>query len=211
MRGFVTLMGGRGNGLTYHLYIAENHPVLNNFPFQTGYYQIETDQPIEKRTGRYNGYSSTGGESNPFNFTKFVEAGDQISITPYEISDKPVEKPSKNKPKENNQIEGGKNNNFSASNRKLTDKTETAKSLVQYFQENDIKEIRFENGELVITHNNNNNEIVSTEKKNNDHELKNIESYLIKNEEKSLKLEELNKLLNNSNNSQNFTPNSPKK
>jgi hypothetical protein len=28
----------------------------------------------------------------------------------------------------------------------------------QYFQKHDIKEIKFENGELVITHNNNNNE-----------------------------------------------------
>src|SRR5205807_1826751 len=96
MRGFTTLLGGQGNGLTYHLYISEDHPVLNNFSFQTGYYLIETNRPIEKRTGRYNGFSSTGGESNPFNFTKFVEVGNEITITPYETANKPVEKPKKN-------------------------------------------------------------------------------------------------------------------
>jgi len=85
MRGFVTLLGGQGNGLTYHLYIAENHPVLNNFAFRTGYYSIETNHPIEKRTGRYNGFRSTGGKSNPHNWEKFVEVGDQITITPYQV------------------------------------------------------------------------------------------------------------------------------
>jgi len=81
MRGFVTLLGGHGNGLTYHLYIAENHPILDAFPFETGFYLFETDRPIEKRTGHYNGYGSTGGESNPHNFAKFVEANDEITIT----------------------------------------------------------------------------------------------------------------------------------
>jgi hypothetical protein len=138
-----------------------------------------------------------------------VEAGDQITITPVEVADKPIEKPSQNEPKENNL--GGKNNNLNGSARKLTNESEkkVVEWIIQIFKEKDIKEIRKENGELIITHNNN-NKIVSAEQKNNDRQLKNIENYLVKSGENSLKLEELQRLLNNSKTPQNSISNNNK-
>jgi len=47
MRGYTTFSGKLNNG-GYGLYIAENHPILDNFPFQTGFYLIDTDKPIER-------------------------------------------------------------------------------------------------------------------------------------------------------------------
>ena len=59
-------------------------------------------------------------------------------------------------------------------------------------------------GELVITHND--NEIISPQKVATNHELQNIQNYLVKANESSLKLERLKEL---SNSSQISIPNSP--
>jgi hypothetical protein len=86
MRGFCCFLGGNGNGLTHHLYIAENHPVLDSFSFQTGFYLIDNDKSVEKLVGNYEGgFGCSGGETNPNNFQKYIEIGDKITITPYEI------------------------------------------------------------------------------------------------------------------------------
>jgi len=92
MRSYLQLKGGK-----IDLFIAENHPVLNNFPFQVGFYVVDTDKQIE--------YSSQSARPN-----KFVEVGDQITITPVEVAVKPIEKPSQNEPKENNQVARGEDN-----------------------------------------------------------------------------------------------------
>jgi hypothetical protein len=88
MRRYITFLGGNGNGLTHHCYIAENHPVLNNFSFQIGFYLIDNDKRVEKNVGSYEGgFENSGGETNPNNFQKFIEVGDEITITPYEIDE----------------------------------------------------------------------------------------------------------------------------
>lgn len=200
MRGFVTLLGGRGNGLTYHLYIAENHPVLNSFAFKTGFYLIETNQPIEKRTGYYDGYSSTGGESNPYNFTKFVEADDQITITPYNIAEKSLIQPPRkiNQSEERNEgmlmTKGGHN---------LTKKTSKQDQkiityLIEYFQKEKIKEVKLESGQLVIKYNNNNNnQIVSGEMINNSNpQISQLYSLCQTQQNNSISKQDLEKMIN---------------
>ncbi|KLL02926.1 MAG: hypothetical protein MRECE_37c007 [Mycoplasmataceae bacterium CE_OT135] len=77
MRGYVTFMA-KENGREYGLYIAENHPILDEFPFKRGFYVIDTDKPIEYSPP---GYESDGGKENPNNFHKWVEADDEITIT----------------------------------------------------------------------------------------------------------------------------------
>ncbi|KLL04381.1 MAG: hypothetical protein MRECE_1c172 [Mycoplasmataceae bacterium CE_OT135] len=77
MRGYTTFMA-KENGREYGLYIAENHPILDEFPFKRGFYTIDTDKPIEYSPP---GYESAGGEDNPNNFHKWVEADDEITIT----------------------------------------------------------------------------------------------------------------------------------
>ena len=68
MRGFATFLGGNGNGLTHHLYIDEEHSVLDSFPFQTGFYLIDNDKSITRMNGHYEGgFESSGGETNPHN------------------------------------------------------------------------------------------------------------------------------------------------
>jgi len=68
MRGYCRFLGGNGNGLTHNCYIAENHPVLDNFPFQTGFYVIDNNKKIEKLVGSYEGgFGCSGGETNPSN------------------------------------------------------------------------------------------------------------------------------------------------
>jgi len=68
MRGYASFLGGNGNGLTHHLYIAENHPILDNFSFQTGFYYIDNNKTFKKNIGNYEGgFRCSGGETNPFN------------------------------------------------------------------------------------------------------------------------------------------------
>ena len=86
MRGNLRFLGGQENGLNYCLYIAEEHPVLNNFSFQAGFYLINDNKQIEKNVGTYEGgFACSGGETNPANWQKYVEVDNQITITPYEI------------------------------------------------------------------------------------------------------------------------------
>jgi len=80
MRGYTTF-SGKQNGRGYGLCIAENHPILDSFSFQTGFYLIDTNKPIERNSPRY---WSDGGKSNPSNFHRFVEVGDKITITPFD-------------------------------------------------------------------------------------------------------------------------------
>lgn len=54
------------------LFIAENHPVLNNFSFQTGFYLVDNNKKDTEITP--NG-----------NRAKHIEVGDKITITPYNI------------------------------------------------------------------------------------------------------------------------------
>ena len=89
-----------------------------------------------------------------------------------EIADKSIEKPRRNKPSENNQVARGKNNSSQPIEKDIK------KWLVNFFQENQVKEISLKNGELVITHNNNNNEVISSEQANNSPELRNIQNLL---------------------------------
>lgn len=52
MRGYTTF-SGKQNGRGYGLCIAENHPILDSFSFQTGFYLIDTNKPIERNSPRY--------------------------------------------------------------------------------------------------------------------------------------------------------------
>ena len=177
MRGYTTFSGKLNNG-GYGLYIAENHPILDNFPFQTGFYLIDTDKPIERVPYEY---WSDGGEDNPNNFKRLIEVGDQITITPYEIVDELIEKPQKNNP-----------NVLLQSSSKLFNKKNTD-NLLQYFKKNDIREVNLkDDGSLVITHNNNNNnEIVSLEQIENNSEIESIKNWLRITNQKSLSLQQL--------------------
>jgi len=66
MRNYLELSGGEGS-----LFVAANHPALDNFSFQVGFYLINTDKQLE---------------NSPRNgFNKFVEVGDKITITPYNV------------------------------------------------------------------------------------------------------------------------------
>jgi hypothetical protein len=94
MRKYLRLSGGEND-----LFIAENHPVLDNFTWQVGFFLVEVDKPVEH---------SSHGRPN-----KFVEVGDQITITPYKVVDKPVEKPNKNDKSNENRVFGGNKNNSS--------------------------------------------------------------------------------------------------
>src|SRR5436305_13195978 len=86
MQGYLKFLGGQENGLNYCLYIAEEHPVLNNFSFQVGFYLINDNKPVEKNVGSYEGgFACFGGETNPGNWQKYVEVSDKITITPYEV------------------------------------------------------------------------------------------------------------------------------
>ena len=86
MRGYLRFLGGQENGLNYCLYIAEEHPVLNSFSFQAGFYLINDNKPVEKNVGTYEGgFACSGGETNPGNWQKYVEVDNQITITPYEV------------------------------------------------------------------------------------------------------------------------------
>jgi len=78
MRGFISFFG-KENGRTHYLYVAEEHPILDNFSFEKGFYLIDTNVPIEKNSPQY---WSTGGEDNPHNFHKFIELENKITITP---------------------------------------------------------------------------------------------------------------------------------
>jgi len=44
---------GRKNGFPVWLKVAKNHPILNNFSFQTGVFQIETQVPLIKKSQYY--------------------------------------------------------------------------------------------------------------------------------------------------------------
>jgi len=79
-------------------------------------------------------------------------------------------------------------------------------SIRQYFLDNDIKEIRFENGELVITHNNNNNnnEMRNLQQIFQDSKLLEIMSFCQRSNKNKITKEDLNL---NSNNSTNSEPN----
>jgi hypothetical protein len=74
MREYLQLQGGENS-----LFIAKNHPVLDNFSFQVGFFLVETDKKAER---------SPRGSLN-----KFVEVNDQITITPYDTT---INKPIKN-------------------------------------------------------------------------------------------------------------------
>ena len=101
--------------------------------------------------------SSTGGESNPFNFTKFVEIDDKITITPYETKDKPLEKPiKKNDPNIDTQTVGNKEDNSNQKKLSNEEEKKITEWLIQYFKNNQIKKISLKDGKLIITHNNNN-------------------------------------------------------
>ncbi|MCE8163329.1 MAG: hypothetical protein I3273_03275 [Candidatus Moeniiplasma glomeromycotorum] len=67
MREYLQLEGGKDD-----LFIAENHPILNNFSFEVGFYSVDTNKQIES--------SPHSGRPD-----KFVEVGDQITITPYQV------------------------------------------------------------------------------------------------------------------------------
>lgn len=194
---------GVENGREYFLNININHPVLNNFPWEkNGYYLVETDKKIE-RNDKFGRPWSDYGESNPNNFHKWVEVGDKITITPYEVAaDKPRKKDNS---KVNNQIVAGESKNNHKNTKKdieEVEKNKTIEWITQYFKDNRIKEINLVDNELVIT--NDNNQTFSSK---DNHELQNITSQL----EKNLKLEELQNLLSNSNSSSSPTSVSPKK
>ena len=76
MRKYLQLQGGKDD-----LFIAENHPALDNFSFQVGFYVVETNRPVEPSSS-----------SRP---NKFVEISDQITITPHQtrnFEDKSINK-----------------------------------------------------------------------------------------------------------------------
>jgi len=56
---------GRKNGFPVWLRVAKNHPILNNFSFQTGVFQIETQVPLMEKSQYYE---------------CFIEPQDQITI-----------------------------------------------------------------------------------------------------------------------------------
>ena len=204
MRGFATFLGGNGNGLTHHLYIAEEHPVLDSFSFQTGFYLIDNDKSVEKNVGHYEGgFGCSGGETNSNNWQKFVEASDQITITPCQMVDKTVEKPSRSdKPSKSINFGGNKSDNSlqSPTNSPNLEKDLT-KLLLQYFQENNIKLIKLDNNELEITY----NEGQLVKKPNNSQELQKVSEYFSKTNKQELTREELSRLnstVNTNNNSQ---------
>jgi len=59
------------NGQEYFFYIVVNHPILNNFPFDTeGFYLTAGTENIPLEKGRNR-------------FLKCVELGDKITITPF--------------------------------------------------------------------------------------------------------------------------------
>src|SRR4051812_38617998 len=88
MRGYLRFLGGQENGLNYCLYIAEEHPVLDNFSFQAGFYLINDNKPVEKNVGTYEGgFACSGGETNPGNWQKYIEVDNQITITPCQFED----------------------------------------------------------------------------------------------------------------------------
>ena len=204
MRGFAAFLGGNGNGLTHHLYIAENHPVLDSFSFQTGFYLIDNDKSVEKNVGHYEGgFGCSGGETNSNNWQKFVEASDQITITPCQMVDKTVEKPSRSdKPSKSINFGGNKSDNSlqSPTNSPNLEK-DLIKLLLQYFQENNIKLIKLDNNELVITY----NEGQLVKKPNNSQELQKVSEYFSKTNKQELtrgELSRLNSTVNTNNNSQ---------
>src|SRR5215203_6169512 len=129
MRGFTYLLGEENNH-DYYLYISENHPILDNFSFQTGFYLVNTDKNFEHLPRGYLG--------------KFVEVGDKITITPYETADEPLEEPRES-------VAQIKAKPTSEMDKKIIS------HLIQYFQKNDIKEMKLENGKLIIIHSNNDN------------------------------------------------------
>lgn len=197
MRGYCTFLGGNGNGLTHHLYIAENHPVLDSFSFQTGFYLINDNKPVEKLVGNYEGgFGCSGGETNQNNWQKFIEVSDQITITSYQMADKPVKKPSKiDKP-----IEKQPQDNSSCSlgiDKEL---------LIKYFQSQNIKRVELTpEGNLQIEYyyispdKNNATEskiVVSEQGINNDfHELRGVKNYLQKTNKKELSQQELSAMI----------------
>lgn len=195
MRGYASFLGGNGNGLTHYLYIAENHPVLDNFSFQTGFYLIDNNKTFKKATGHYEGgFESSGGKNNPCNWKKYIETSDQITITPHQIVDKPVEKPSKgDKPSESRHFGGNEINNSPQS---LTNSPNLEKDLIklllQYFQENNIKSIKLDNNELVITYND--DQLVK--ESSDSQELQKVSNYLQKTNKQELTREELNSMVN---------------
>ena len=199
MRGFATFLGGNGNGLTHHLYIAEEHPVLDSFSFQTGFYLIDNDKSVEKNVGHYEGgFGCSGGETNSNNWQKFVEASDQITITPCQV-EKPIRS---DKPSKSINFGGNKSDNSlqSPTNSPNLEK-DLIKLLLQYFQENNIKLIKLDNNELVITY----NEGQLVKKPNNSQELQKVSEYFSKTNKQELTREELSRLnstVNTNNNSQ---------
>ena len=190
MRGFATFLGGNGNGLTHRLYIAENHPVLDSFSFQTGFYLIDNDKSVEKNVGHYEGgFGCSGGKTNSNNWQKYAEASDKITITPCQMVDKPVEKPIRS------------DNSLQSPTNSPNLEKDLIKLLLQYFQENNIKLIKLDNNELVITY----NEGQLVKKPNNSQELQKVSEYFSKTNKQELtrgELSVLNSTVNTNNNSQ---------
>jgi hypothetical protein len=171
---------GIENGREYWLNININHPVLKTFSWEkNGYYLITTNKKIE-RNDEFGRPWSDHGEDNPNNFHKWVEIGDEITITPYEVSEKSIDYPKEDK-------------NFSLLKEKPANKAdkEVINWLIKYFQKNNIKEIAFKNNELVIT--NNKNEVVATSEQK---ENQIIKHYLQESSKQSLSKQELSNFLN---------------
>ena len=171
---------GVENGQEHWLNININHPILTSFSWEkNGYYLIETDKKIE-RNDEFGRPWGKGGISNANNFHKWVEIGDKIIITPYELSEKSIDYPKEN-------------DNFSLLKEKPVNKADkkVVNWLIQYFQKNNIKEIALKNNELAITKNN--NEIVASSEQE---ENQIIKHYLQESNKQSLKRQELSSFLN---------------
>jgi hypothetical protein len=78
------------------------------------------------------------------------------------------------------------------------------KSLLQYFKQHSIKEIKLVNGELIITHNNN-NETLSTQEVDNNQELQLAQDMAQKNSDR-LTIAELEKMFNTNSHQSSTTP-----
>ncbi|CAG8745755.1 45329_t:CDS:10, partial [Gigaspora margarita] len=218
MRGYCCFLGGQGNGLNYHLYIAESHPILDSFSFQPGFYLINDNKPVEKNIGSYEGgFACYGGETNPGNWQKYIEVGDQITITPYEV--------------ENN---SGYDDNFYIIKRyhgkanvgspaiwacldcyptKKAEYLQNYAGIYERFKEEngdiDYRLIKAERIDCYANKKDQNGQILKQQDYNR--EFQNVENYLLQNNKKTLNLEEVKELLNNSKSPSNSTPTSSKK
>jgi len=155
MRGYTTF-SGRLNNRGYGLYIAENHPILDNFSFEVGFYYIDTNKPIERNSPRY---WSDGGESNPSNFERYVELGDNITITPYDeinslvriFQDQKIEQITLTN-EENLLIEYESGNSNTASSQQIDNSSEL-NTVRNYFRKNNKRKLSWRDLDALLSTN----------------------------------------------------------